>query len=62
MKAIKYKHLRLEDRIAIETYLNYGISVSKIALRIKKDRTTISKEIKRWKYHVGSGKEEGLFS
>lgn len=57
MKAIKYKHLRLEDRIAIETYLNYGISVSKIALRIKKDRTTISKEIKRWKYHIGSGKE-----
>ena len=58
MKAIKNKHLRLEDRIAIETYLGCGILVSKIAIRIGKDRTTVSKEIKRWRYHVGIGKED----
>ncbi len=40
MKAIKNKHLRLEDHIAIETCLGYGISVSKIAIRIGKDRCT----------------------
>lgn len=58
MKAIKNKHLRLEDRIAIETYLSYGILVSKIAIRIGKDRTTVSKEIKRRRYRVGIGKED----
>lgn len=55
MKAIKFKHLRLEDRIAIETYLGYGITISKIALRIGKDRTTIAKEVKRWRYRAGQG-------
>jgi len=58
MKAAKYKHLRLEDRIAIETYLGYGVNITNIAKRIKKDRTTIAKEIKRSRYHIGNGKEK----
>lgn len=58
MKSVKNKHLRLEDRIAIETFLNYGILISKIALRINKDRTTIAKEIKRARYHIGHGKDQ----
>lgn len=57
MKAAKFKHLRLEDRIAIETYLSCGVNISNISKRIHKDRTTIAKEIKRSRYHVGSGKQ-----
>lgn len=43
MKAAKYKHLRLEDRISIETYLDCGISITGIAKRIQKDRTTLAR-------------------
>lgn len=58
MKAAKYKHLRLEDRITIETYLGYGLNITNIAKRIQKDRTTITKEIKRSRYHIGNGKDK----
>ena len=57
MKAAKFKHLRLEDRIAIETYLDYGINITGISKRIQKDRTTLAKEIKRSRYHIGNGKQ-----
>lgn len=57
MKVQKYKHIRLEDRIAIETYLKYGITISNIAKRIGKDRTTVAKEIKLHRFHTGHGKE-----
>lgn len=57
MKAAKHKHLRLEDRIAIEAYLDYGINITGIAKRVQKDRTTLAKEIKRSRYHIGNGKQ-----
>lgn len=58
MKAIKNKHLRLEDRIAIETYLACGMTVTEVARRIGKDRTTVAKEVKKARYHVGHGTKE----
>ncbi len=54
MKAIKNKRLRLEDRMAIEAYLGYGIPVSKIAMRIGKGGTAFSKEIRKRRHPVGS--------
>ena len=42
-----YTHLSLEDRNIIEEELNQGSNFSEIAKILKKDPTTISKEIKR---------------
>lgn len=41
------KHLRLEDRIIIESGLNANLSLKCIAQSIGKDPTTVAKEIKR---------------
>lgn len=41
------KHLTEENRYEIELYINEGLSFTKISKIIDKDRTTISKEIKR---------------
>jgi IS30 family transposase len=43
----KYSHLSLEDRIEIQDCLYHGVSFKKIAKRIGRDQTTVSKEIKR---------------
>jgi len=43
----KYSHLSLNDRINIEKYYNNGDSYSKIGRKISRDRTTVSREIKR---------------
>ncbi len=43
----KGKHLTIHDRTFIEDALNIGYTLSEIAYRLKKDPTTISKEIKR---------------
>ena len=47
MNTKRYKHLRLTDRIFIQSSLNQDMSIRKIAKELKKDVTTISKEIKK---------------
>lgn len=46
-KKTKGKHLTIHDRTFIEDALNAGHSLKDISLRLGKDTTTISKEIKR---------------
>lgn len=43
----KGKHLKIEDRLIIEYGLDQNYTLKEIAERLKKDPTTISKEIKR---------------
>lgn len=51
MKHIKKKkHLSFEDRCVIEEFLNYGYSFTKIANHLVKDRTTISRNIKKHRF------------
>lgn len=50
MKANKYKHLSFEDRCIIEEFLNHKYNFTKIANRLRKDRTTISKEVKNHRF------------
>ena len=45
MKTLKSKHLRFEDRCVIQEFLNERYSISQIANRLGKHRTTIAKEI-----------------
>jgi len=47
LKNLKGKHLNLEDREYIQAALERGISLADMADRLRKDPTTISKEIKR---------------
>lgn len=55
MKAIKYKHLSFEDRCVIEEFLNNHYNFTQIANRIKKDRTTISKDVRKHRFlHTNS--------
>ncbi|HBL40301.1 MAG TPA: IS30 family transposase, partial [Ruminococcaceae bacterium] len=42
----KNKHMTLDDRIEIQECLNKGMTFKAIALRIGKDPTTVSKEVK----------------
>lgn len=55
-KANKGKHLTLEDRINILNDLIKGKSLNEIANNLKKDPTTISKEIKKHRYIKESNK------
>jgi transposase, IS30 family len=43
----KFKHLTLEDRTDIQMCLDQGVTFKAIAARVRKDQTTISKEVKR---------------
>ena len=43
----KFKHLTLDDRTEIQMCLDRGMTFKAIAARIRKDQTTISKEVKR---------------
>lgn len=43
----KNKHMTLDDRIEIQECLNKGMTFKAIGRRVKKDQTTISKEVKR---------------
>jgi transposase, IS30 family len=47
LNSTKFKHLTLDDRIEIQVCLDRGVSFKAIAARVKKDQTTISKEVKR---------------
>ncbi len=44
-----FKHLTEENRKDIEYFLDKGFSFSKLAIIVEKDRTTISKEIRRYR-------------
>jgi len=62
-KLCKGKHLRIEDRLIIEYGLEENYTLKEIAERLKKDPTTISKEIKRNRFlKVGKKKENDLLS
>ena len=58
MSTPKYKHLSFEDRCVIEEFLNRGFSFSSIALRLGKDRTSISKEVFKHRFLRGSAKSD----
>lgn len=45
--AKKYKHLNLSERIKIEIYKNDGLSLNEIAKKLGRNKSTISREIKR---------------
>ena len=47
IKSTKYKHLTLEERQDIMECLDKGMTFKAIARRIKKDPTTVSKEVKK---------------
>lgn len=47
MNLNKYKHLTLTERIEIQSSLNQNKSIRKIAKELKRDVTTIAKEIKK---------------
>lgn len=54
----KGKHLTMEDRILIEYSLEQNYTLKEIAKTLKKDHTTISKEIKRNRFIKESIKKE----
>lgn len=43
----KNKHMSLDDRIEIQNCLDHGMTFKAIAMRIGKDQTTVSKEVKK---------------
>ena len=47
MKEQKGKHLTYDERTEIQECLTKGITLKGIGKRIGKDRTTVSKEVKR---------------
>ena len=54
----KGRHLRIEDRLIIEYGLDQNYTLKEIAERVKKDPTTISKEIKRNRFLRVSKRKE----
>lgn len=59
----KGKHLRIEDRLIIEYGVDQNYTLKELAERVKKDPTTISKEIKRNRFlRVSSKKDNDLHS
>lgn len=47
MESRKNKHLTIEDRNEIQQCLDHGMTYKSIAARIRKDQTTVSKEVKK---------------
>ena len=58
MKEKKYKHLSFEDRCTIEEYLNHNFNFTQISNRIKKHRTSISKEVYKHRFLRGTASIE----
>ncbi len=46
----KNSHLTCKDRCIIHEFLNYGYNFTAIENRLHKDRTTISKKIKKHRF------------
>jgi IS30 family transposase len=53
METKKYKRLSLKERVIIETLLGENKSKSFISERLKRARSTISREINKWVQHPG---------
>lgn len=51
---MSYVHLTTSERVKIETYLELGFSVRKIAGRLGRQPSTISRELKRNSYYDAS--------
>ena len=51
------KHLTLQDRYTIEEGLNHGYTLTRIAEEVGKDKSTISKEIR--KHRIGNSQRIG---
>jgi IS30 family transposase len=45
---VKYQRLTLRERIHIEKYIQLGLSKTEIADKLKRHKSTISREINRW--------------
>ena len=61
-KEKKFKHLTYEERTKIEKYSKQGLKAERIAKKLEKDRSTISRELKRGSvtfWAVGSDPIEG---
>jgi IS30 family transposase len=62
----KNKHLTLDDRITIQTCLERGETFKSIAVRLEKDPSTISKEVRKHLHHSGENtiksSEENTFN
>lgn len=54
MNAKKYKHLSFKDRCTIEELLNRNYNFTQIGNHLKKDRTTISNEVKKHRFLRGN--------
>lgn len=50
----KYKHLSFEDKCIIEEFLIEKYNFTQIANRLGKDRTTISIEIRKHRFLIGT--------
>ena len=44
---MSYKHITINERCCIVEYLNLGWNLSKIAKELNRNKSTISREIKR---------------
>ena len=53
MTTLKNKHLSFEDRCIIQEFLDYGYSFTRIGARIRKDRTTVAKEVLHHRFMKG---------
>ena len=56
----KNSHLTYKDRCIIHEFLNYGYNFTAIGNRLHKDRTTISKEIKKHRFLKPYGKQKEI--
>ena len=57
---MKHKHLTYEDRLIIQQELENSTSLHKIAQRLRKSDSTISREIIRNRYQVKASPLSGL--
>ena len=58
MRTPKQKHLRFEDRLIIQDYLDNGGSSTSLSKRLNKDRTTVSREVLHHRFIKGDSDEE----
>lgn len=54
----KYNHLSLTERCMIEKYLTFGYNFKEISRVLKRDSTTISREIKKYRTIISSKNEK----
>lgn len=46
------KHMNLNDRLSIQDFLKKGLSFSEIARELGRDKATISREVKKYRYFI----------